>query len=192
MTSMGFNWIDYIFIAGLVVFALLGVKRGFVKSLMTLVVWLAAFLFATLFKNELAGFFMKVTPNPSYQSSFSFASIFIVVLIIGALVNYLLSSMVDKKGLGLLDRAAGLIFGLFCGILIFTFLVYLLTFTPVRQYSDWQNATLVSGFSQIASTIKTKVPMAQLPLNTKSDQAVPANEQDHLNTTQGDHVNDQT
>ncbi|SPP31481.1 Colicin V production protein [Arsenophonus endosymbiont of Aleurodicus floccissimus] len=78
------------------------------------------------------------------------AILFIATLIVGAVVNYVISSLVERTGLSGTDRVLGVCFGALRGILIVSAILFLLdTFTPLPKSEDWQRSELILQFSHI-------------------------------------------
>ena len=66
--------------------------------------------------------------------------LFVLTLIVGAIVNYVISQLVDKTGLSGTDRVLGAIFGLVRGALIVAALLFFMdTFTNFEQTDWWKN-----------------------------------------------------
>jgi len=96
--------------------------------------------------------------TPSIRIFTAFFSLFIVTLILGALVNHLISQIVEKTGLTGTDRALGILFGLLRGVAIVTLLVLIAGATPMTEDSWWQNALLLEHFEKMAIWVKTFLP----------------------------------
>jgi membrane protein required for colicin V production len=78
------------------------------------------------------------------------AILFVSTLVIGGLVNYLISQLVQFTGLTGTDRALGLIFGALRGLLIVSALLFFLdTFTPMSSSTWWKTSVLIPEFSLI-------------------------------------------
>lgn len=78
------------------------------------------------------------------------AILFIATLIIGAIVNYVISQLVDKTGLSGTDRVLGACFGLLRGVLIVAALLFFVdTFTNFSQSDWWKNSKLIPHFGFI-------------------------------------------
>jgi membrane protein required for colicin V production len=88
----------------------------------------------------------------------SFAVIFFTVLIIGAIVNHLISTAIASIGLGGVDHILGGIFGVLRGGLIVTLLVLLLSLTTVSKNAWWQDSILMPWFEKAAVEVKAMIP----------------------------------
>ncbi|MGP1931831.1 MAG: CvpA family protein, partial [Arsenophonus sp. ET-DL12-MAG3] len=81
------------------------------------------------------------------KNGIAIAILFITTLIIGALINYLINSLLEKTGLSSTDRLLGLCFGVLRGILIVSIILFFLdTFTFLPKTEDWQHSKFISQF----------------------------------------------
>jgi membrane protein required for colicin V production len=84
------------------------------------------------------------------RNGVAIAILFVSTLLIGGLVNYLISQLVQFTGLTGTDRALGLVFGALRGILIVSALLFFIdTFTPMSSSTWWQTSVLIPEFSLI-------------------------------------------
>ncbi len=78
------------------------------------------------------------------------AILFIITLILGAMVNHILSEIVQFTGLTGTDKMLGMIFGGLRGALIVAAtLLFLDTLTPSSDSLWWQNSILIPEFAFI-------------------------------------------
>lgn len=152
------NWVDY-FIVGLIGLSLLvSLWRGFVKEALSLVTWIAAFLVALNFSDLLA---VRLTPwieLPSMRAAAAIAGLFVIVLIVGGLVNFLIGELVKKTGLGGTDRVLGTVFGAARGVIIVGVLVMLAGLTALPQDPWWQGSALLPHFERLALWLADFLP----------------------------------
>lgn len=142
-----FNWADWLIVAILVISSLISLKRGFVKEALSMAIWILAFLVASWFSLQVAPWFAPYIEQPSLRHIAAFAALFIVTLIVGGIVNYLLSSLISATGLSGTDRLLGVLFGLLRGLLIvMVAVVYLPQVVAVTQDSWWQQSALIPHF----------------------------------------------
>jgi membrane protein required for colicin V production len=151
-------WVDFLIIGIILISALISIVRGFVKEVFSLASWALAFWVALLFYPHMATLLVDYVATPSIRSFVAFASLFIVTLILGALVNHLISQLVKKTGLSGTDRMLGIIFGLIRGVAIVTLLILAAGATPMPQDVWWQNSLLLEHFEKLAVWLQGFLP----------------------------------
>ncbi len=141
------NWADWAIIAILSLSMLISICRGFVKEAMSLAVWFAAGSIATLFYQSMATYLVNLINTVSLRFVAAWIGLFVAVLIIGGVLNYLLGKLVSATGLSGTDRLLGIFFGAARGgIIIMAVLVILPSVLPVEQDSWWQQSILIPQF----------------------------------------------
>lgn len=151
-------WIDIAIIALIVLSALLSLFRGFVKEALALASWLIALWVAMIFYEDLAAILAQWIAEPSIQNIAAFSLIFIGILLVGALVNYLASKLVVKTGLAMTDRMLGVVFGVARGAVIVAIMVLFAGLTPMPQDSWWQSSQLIGYFQDFALWMREFLP----------------------------------
>lgn len=133
--------VDWVIVVIVVVSALISIKRGFVKELLSLLSWVGALVVATLFSERLSGLMTGMIATESWRLAAAFAILFIVTLIVGAMINHLIGELVRMTGLSGLDRTLGVVFGLLRGGLIVVALLAIARLFALDQ--AWQGSVLV-------------------------------------------------
>ncbi|AOV96387.1 colicin V production protein [Edwardsiella hoshinae] len=142
-------WIDWVIIGIIGFSALVSLVRGFVREALSLVTWGAAFFVASHFYSYLAAFFTRFE-DALVRNGIAIAVLFIATLIVGAIVNYVIGSLVERTGLSGTDRVLGVCFGALRGVLIVAALLFFLdTFTAMAQSEEWQQSRLIPQFRPI-------------------------------------------
>ncbi|MDD5394704.1 MAG: CvpA family protein [Thiothrix sp.] len=144
----------------IVLSAVIGLIRGFVREALSLATWIAAVGLSFLYVKPLAAELPFAVQSEVARMGIAFAIIFFGVLVVGAIINHLLSTAVSSIGLGKVDHVLGGVFGVLRGGLIVTLLVMLLGLTVSKQ-SWWQSSLLAPWFVGIGETIKAVVPIPQ-------------------------------
>lgn len=143
------NWIDFTIIGIIGFSSLVSLIRGFIKEALSLVTWGCAFYVASHYFYLLADF-LTGFQQPMVRNGIAIGILFILTLIVGALVNYVISSLVEKTGLSGTDRVLGVCFGaLRGGLIVAAVLFFLDTFTAFSKSPDWAQSQLIPQFSFI-------------------------------------------
>lgn len=134
---------DLLLLAVIGASTLLGLMRGFVGVLASLLAWLlagwAAFRFGARVALLLAG---GDIPGPGHLLA-GYGLSFLGVLLFVGTVGWLVRKMVHSVGLSGLDRALGFALGLVRGGVVASMLVLLMGFTAMPREPQWQQSQVV-------------------------------------------------
>jgi len=155
---MAFAWIDVVILALIALSAILSLFRGFVREAVALATWLVALWVAMAFYEDLATILSQWISTPSAQKVTAFAVLFVCVLLLGAIVNFLAGKLVDKTGLTGTDKLLGIVFGVARGGVIVAILVLLAGLTPVPQDPWWQDSQFIGYFEELAIWMRNYLP----------------------------------
>ncbi|SNC58851.1 CvpA family protein [Sodalis endosymbiont of Henestaris halophilus] len=146
-------WVDYVIISIIVFSSIISLIRGFVCDALSLVTWVCAFFVARHYYNNIAIYFTNFEEQ-IVRNSIAIAMLFVSILIVGAIVNYAITSLVKLTGLSSIDRVLGICFGAMKGILIVSAVLFTLdTFTDFSHCQDWQESRMIPQFSGIIKLI---------------------------------------
>lgn len=152
------NWADYTVLGVIALSVLIGLWRGLVSEVMALAVWIAAFWVAWLLGPDVAERLRGVIELPSARVLAGYGLCFIVVLLLGALLRYLVSKLVESTGLTGTDRLLGMGFGFVRGVLLVTLAVFLLGFTPFTRDPWWRDSVLLVQAQHVADWMVQRLP----------------------------------
>ena len=152
-------WIDFVIIGIIALSAMISVVRGFVKEVLSLAAWILAFWVGLTFSPQLSVLLSDYITTPSISLFTAFAILFIVTLVLSALVNHLIATIVEKTGLSGTDRMLGVLFGLLRGAAIVTLLVLMAGATPMTSDDWWQNSVLIENFEKLALWARQFLPV---------------------------------
>jgi membrane protein required for colicin V production len=154
---LNFNWIDYSIIAIILVSLLVGVIRGFVCEVISLITWIAALLLAFKFAAPLATHltFIK-SPMGAYIAAF--AGIFLVILIIGITLNVLIRQLWRRTGVPVADRLLGLLLGIARGILIIALILLWVKGSPLKEEPVVKESQLIPPFKPVVDWLQNILP----------------------------------
>jgi membrane protein required for colicin V production len=141
------NWFDGIIIGIFLVSCAIGLYRGFARELLSLIIWVAAILFAKFFSADLAALLLPYIKTESLATVIAFLVLFIVTLLVGAILGLMLSALVRTTGLTGSDRVLGFLFGAARAFIIVMVLVVVLPeFLVLDKYTQWKQAKLIPYF----------------------------------------------
>lgn len=152
------SWLDLVILGIIALSALISLIRGFVKESISLLSWIAAGIVAFRYFSAMAELLEPYLADPTIRSMAAFAVLFISTLIIGAIINFIMSQLVSKTGLSGTDKVLGVVFGGARGVLIVTMVVLLASLTPMPEAQWWQDSAMVGFFQQLAEWVKGIIP----------------------------------
>lgn len=130
------NWLDFVFLIFLAIFAFQGLAQGFSRIAVGLVATIAGLLIASWCYDLPAGLLMPYVSSRSVANVLGFVLIFILIQILGALAGLALSRIFKWTGLGWLDRLLGFAFGALKAVVVGIVLVLILTAFPIKPVPD--------------------------------------------------------
>jgi len=145
------NWADYAILGIVLVSMVVSLFRGFLREVFSLLVWLAAVYAALQAAGPLAVRLEGAIEVPSVRVIIAFAGVFLVVLAVGGLVNYLIGKLVESTGLSGTDRLFGALFGALRGLAIVLVAVIIAAFTPFVADPWWQQSMLLPEMERMAT-----------------------------------------
>jgi membrane protein required for colicin V production len=137
------TWPDYAILATILISILVGFLRGFIKEVFSLVIWAAAFIVAYQYGGDLAVMMEDHVTLPSARTAMGFLGLFLVVLIIGGLLNYLIGRLVETTGLSGTDRLLGGVFGSARGLALVIVALMVSGFTPIPADPWWKGSAMI-------------------------------------------------
>jgi membrane protein required for colicin V production len=137
------TWPDYAILGTIAISILVGALRGFMKEVFSLLVWAAAFIIAYQYGGNIAALMENHISLPSARTAMGFTGLFIVVLLIGGLLNYLLGRLVESTGLSGTDRLLGGVFGAARGLALIVAVLLVAGFTPIPADPWWKDSQMV-------------------------------------------------
>jgi membrane protein required for colicin V production len=124
---MSLNFIDYIIIVILVLFLVLGYRKGIIIGLATIAALILGIYAAVHFSNYLDATLMEnLHPSRKWLPILSFSITFIVVVVIVMIVAKLTEKLVDVVGMGFFNHLGGALLGLLKGAILISILIFLL------------------------------------------------------------------
>ncbi|MFT5392536.1 MAG: membrane protein required for colicin V production [Gammaproteobacteria bacterium] len=156
-------WADVAILAVLGLSALVSLFRGFVREAISLLGWIAAFWVALTFMEPVARVLDVYIEAPSLRAAAAFLGLFLGILMLTAVVNFVAGMLIDKTGLTGTDRVLGTVFGAARGALIIGGIVLLAGITAIPQDRWWRESLLIPHFETLALEIRKLLPADMVP-----------------------------
>lgn len=150
--------------ADIAILAVVGVSiafslfRGFIREVFSLLVWAVAVVAALQVAGPFADVLEPWLELQSVRIIFAFVSVFVVVLVIGALFSHALGRIIKNSDLSPTDRIFGGVFGFVRGLVIVLALVMIGRFTPFPDDPWWQESRLLPEFEHLAELAMVYMP----------------------------------
>jgi membrane protein required for colicin V production len=132
--------LDWIFGAALALSTVLGMLRGLVKEVLSLLTWVAAFVLAQHMAPEVAQYISLGGASEVLRYAGGFVIAFVGTLLLGGLVTMAIRKMMSVAGLRPMDRALGAAFGAARGAVLLLAVTVVVSMTPLRSHEAWLEA----------------------------------------------------
>src|SRR5262249_39126029 len=116
MILLKFSLLDWLIIAILVYSIVVSWFKGFIREVLGLITVLAAVLLGAWFYGGVGRLFKDVVRSENIALFFGFSLIFVVTLLAGFVVIWLIAKFMKFSKLQWGDRLLGAAFGFFCGL----------------------------------------------------------------------------
>ena len=136
---------DLLLLGVIVVSTLLGLMRGFVGVVASLVAWVLAAWAAFRFGAHVALLLAGGGEPTAGQLFAGYGLSFLCVLLFVGIVGWGVRKLVHAVGLSGIDRIMGMLLGLVRGGFVACLLVLLMGFTGMPRESTWQQSQLLRG-----------------------------------------------
>jgi len=149
---------DFVLLAILAISVFLGLLRGLLKEVLSLVAYASAFLAAIWWGPTVSDWSAQWISQPFVSMALAYLGVFIAVLLSIGFVNMTLSALLSKTGLTPADHGLGAMFGLLRGVLFVLILVILAGYTPLPEEPWWKNAMFSKQVVSVVQQIKLRLP----------------------------------
>lgn len=149
---------DWMLLAIVVISAVLGLMRGFVGVLVSLVAWVLAGWAALRFGGEVSVALAGDLPPSTIDVLMGHALSFFAVLFVVGLVGWIVRWALKSAGLSGVDRALGLVFGIVRGGVVACAVVLLLGLTSLPREPEWRASRVVPVLVPGAQMLRAWLP----------------------------------
>jgi len=162
---MGFpsiGWVDVALLAVLAISIAVGVVRGFVFEVASLLGWVAAWLAAQWLSGDVAPHLPVGTRGSALNLGAAFALVFILALLVWGLGARLVRMVVHATPLSPVDRVLGAVFGALRGAFLLLVVALVIGLGPWSKPPAWQQSR---GAAVLSSALNLVVPLLPAPLS---------------------------
>ena len=152
----GMTGLDFAVAAILLVSMLIGLWRGLLYEVLSLVGWPIAFALSKLFAGSIAP--LLPIAQETMRDTAAYALVFIAALIAWGIVIRLSSRMLKSIGSDWMDGAMGGLFGVLRGGLVVLVLAWLAGLTQIPEQPFWRGALTSKTLEDIALLTKAWLP----------------------------------
>lgn len=152
-------WLDGVWLVALALSVVLGLLRGVVQEVMSVLGWLVAWLAAQAWGGPLGQSLPGPAGGSTVQLALGFAATFAVVLLGWRVLAWLLQKIVHATPLAPIDRLLGGVFGVMRGVLIVAVMVALVDFTPLARQPFWQTSVGVRWAHVLIESVRPLVAL---------------------------------
>ena len=155
---MSVAWVDLLIVGVLAVSVLVGVWRGLLFEVLSLMGWVVAYFAAQWLSPQLSQWVPVGAQGSGLNHLASWVLAFVIVLVVWGLAARLVQMLVAASPLSGLDRLMGAGFGLIRGALICLLAVLVAGMTPIRQSPQWRDSELLPWIQLVLQDIKPVLP----------------------------------
>jgi len=154
------GWVDLALLTVLGLSVLVGLWRGLVFEVVSLLGWLVAFVIANSFGAQLAPWLPLGGPDSPLRVWAGYVLVFVLVLVACTLLARMLRALISATPLSLVDRLLGGAFGVARGTLVLVIVATLVTLSPFSHSSSWQNSHGALWLGQALEGLKPMLPQS--------------------------------
>jgi membrane protein required for colicin V production len=154
---------DYVVMAAVIISALVGVARGFLREAIALVAWIFALVLAGHYADLVEPHLGGLLAGPVVKPWVARLIVLAVVLLIGALIGALADHFVRLSIFSGMDRLLGFAFGLLRGLVLFG--VFVMAGQLLRLDSEhwWRDSRLIPYGASVANGLRFLVGEGAVP-----------------------------
>lgn len=155
---MSWAWADIVIFAVLALSMLIGVWRGLLFEVLSLIGWVVAYFAAQFLAPQMARWVPVGAQGSGFNHVLGWTAAFLIVLLVWSLGARMMRMLVAASPLSGLDRLMGAGFGLIRGALICLLTVLVAGMTPARQSQQWQDSELLPWIQVVLLDLKPVLP----------------------------------
>ncbi len=173
------HWIDYLIAGVLAISALTGLVRGFLKELVALAVWVMAAWLALVYAKPVAQWLGEYIQDKSARVVLAYVVIIVGTLIMGGILNTILSFIMHRSGLSGTDRILGLGFGTVRGIFVIALVMVVIRLSALPEEDYQKKSQFYAYFTPVVNWLYRYTPDLIKRVENLEHQQTQPNHDDH-------------
>ncbi|SEL09228.1 membrane protein required for colicin V production [Roseateles sp. YR242] len=154
------SWVDLALLTMLGISVLLGVWRGLVFEVMTIVGWVVAWLAAPFVAPWIEHLLPQDKWSPTMLHALGLVLAFLLVLLVWGLGAKLVRAIIQATPLSIVDRLGGAAFGVVRGLLLALLVAVIVGMTPAARSPSWTDSRLAPWLQGTLVQVKPLLPQA--------------------------------
>ncbi len=150
--------LDWVVVALLLGSMLLGLWRGLVYEVLSVLGWIAAFVLAPWFAADVGGALPMGDSAQALRSAAGFVIVFVGVLFASSFVAWVVKKLVEAVGLRPIDRVLGALFGVARGVLLVLALAVVVHLTSLQGAAWWRESVASGVATEALRGVRPLVP----------------------------------
>jgi membrane protein required for colicin V production len=151
------NTVDWVLLSVLLLSGLLGLWRGVVKEVFSLLAWIIGFVVSSKFASDAAQL-LPLSWAQGLRIACAWVMIFLLVLLVMGLLASLLKQLLSMVGLGLFDRLLGGVFGVLRAAIMWLAIALLVGLTPLKSNLEWMGSRFAQTVHLLLVYLKPVLP----------------------------------
>ena len=153
MEALGLNLADWFILIVLIASGVISFTRGFTKELLSLFLWLTAFIAAISLEYLATPKINEFIGNQEISKIISYIVVFVIFIFLGGMIIKFISKLVKWSGASGFDRFLGILFGLVRGLIVL-FVIFLLLPSGLKTTNLISNSKITPIIQKYAPEIE--------------------------------------
>lgn len=150
--------LDWLFLLGLLASIGLGVWRGFVYEVLSVLNWLLALVLAQWLGEEVGRMLPIDSRSETLIHIAGFVLVFVVSVFVGGVIVWGLPKLIEQAGLRPVDRVLGGAFGVLRAIILVLAMTVFVLMTPVKEQYWWRDSLVADTSIWSLKKLKPMLP----------------------------------
>lgn len=152
--------LDWGIIAILGLSVVFGFLVGFIRSILSVMVWVGSVIVSMVMGPALTQYFSMLTDNQTIQLWCSYGVVFVLSVLVGWIIKLILNLILIGRQRGGMDGLLGALFGLIRGILLVVVLMWFCLLCGMQQTALYKQSRLAPAFASMTNSIAALFPGA--------------------------------